>query len=150
MPPGQSKMVEHTCFTGGATDENWPVYRYAHILLMLAEALNETGQTAQAVPYLNQVRERAELTPLAGLSQAAFREAVYHEERVELAFEDYRWFNLLRTGRAITVMNQYGEEEKQRLSRLSTASYNVQEYKLLYPIPEREVQLNGFDQNLGW
>ena len=44
------------------------------------------------------------LTP--GLSQAAFRDAVFHEERVELAFEDKRWFQLLRTGRAIPVMTR--------------------------------------------
>lgn len=135
----------------GRTDENWPVYRYAHVLLMLAEALNEKGQTQEAYQYINPVRQRAELAPLpAGLSQDAFRDAVYHEERVELAFENHRWFNLLRTDRAMEVMNQHGEEEKQRLSRLSAASYNVQEYKLKYPIPQREVRLNQFEQNPGW
>ncbi|OZI09753.1 RagB/SusD family nutrient uptake outer membrane protein [Siphonobacter sp. BAB-5385] len=134
----------------GRTDDNWPVYRYSHVMLMLAEALNETGQTAAAYQYLNPVRQRAGLAPLAGLSQTAFREAVYHEQRVEVAFENHRWFDLLRTGRAQTVMNAHGVEEKKRLPRLSAAAFNVQDYMLLYPIPQREIRLNGFEQNPGW
>ena len=132
------------------TDENWPVYRYSYALLLLAEALNEAGQTGEAQPYLNVVRERAGLAPLAGLSQEAFREAVFREQRVEVAFEGHRWFQLLRTNRAVAVMTAHGQQEKQRLSRLSPASYNVQAFKLLYPIPLREVRLNGFEQNPGW
>lgn len=133
----------------GRANENWPVYRYAHVLLMLAEALNETG-SGDPYPYLNAVRERAGLDPVSGLSQDAFREAVAREQRVELAFENHRWFQLLRTGKAIEVMTQHGIEEKARLSRLSSASYTIEPYKLLFPIPEREVRLNGFDQNTGW
>jgi starch-binding outer membrane protein, SusD/RagB family len=132
------------------TDENWPVYRYSYALLLLAEALNEAGQTGEAHPYLNQVRERAGLAPLMGLSQEAFREAVFREQRVEVAFEGHRWFQLLRTGRAVEIMTAHGQQEKQRLSRLSPASYNVQPFKLLFPIPLREVRLNGFEQNPGW
>jgi SusD family. len=133
----------------GRADENWPVYRYAHVLLMLAEALNETG-AGDPYPYINAVRERAGLDPLAGLDQEAFREAVAHEQRVELAFENHRWYQLLRTGKAIEVMTQHGIEEKERLTRLSDAAYNIQTHKLLFPIPEREIRLNGFEQNPGW
>ncbi|HWL00105.1 MAG TPA: RagB/SusD family nutrient uptake outer membrane protein, partial [Parapedobacter sp.] len=93
---------------------------------------------------------RAGLGPLSGLSQAAFREAVAHEQRVELAFENHRWYQLLRTGKAVEVMNEHGIEEKERLNRLSSASYNIQAHKLLFPIPAREVRLNGFEQNPGW
>ena len=134
----------------GQTNENWPVYRYAGGVLMLDEALNETGQTSAAYHYLNEVRNRAGLPPVAGLSQEAFRDAVYHEERVELAFENQRWYDLLRTGRAVTVMNRHGVAIKQRIPRLSVAAYEVPPYKLLYPIPEREIRLNGFEQNPGW
>ncbi len=133
----------------GRADENWPVYRYAHVLLMLAEALNETGN-GDPYPYINAVRERAGLTPLSGLSQDAFREAVAHEQRVEVAFENHRWYQLLRTGKAVEVMTEHGTEEKARLSRLSSASYNIQPHKLLFPIPAREIRLNGFEQNPGW
>jgi hypothetical protein len=69
---------------------------------------------------------------------------------VEVAFEGHRWFQLLRTGRAVAVMTAHGQQEKQRMSRLSPASYNVQPFKLLFPIPLREVRLNGFEQNPGW
>lgn len=133
----------------GRSNENWPVYRYAQVLLMLAEAVNETGN-GDPLQYINPVRKRAGLDPLPALSQAAFRDTVFHEQRVELAFEDQRWYQLLRTGKAISVMTAHGIEEKKRLSRLSPASYNIQPFQLLYPIPEREVRLNKFDQNQGW
>ena len=130
-------------------NENWPVYRYSHVLLLLAEALNETGN-GDPYPLINAVRERAHLDPLSGLGKDAFREAVAHEQRVELAFENHRWFQLLRTGKAVDVMTEHGVEEKARLTRLSSASYNIQPHKLLFPIPAREVRLNGFEQNPGW
>jgi len=96
------------------TDQDWYVYRYADVLLMLAEALNEQGQTGAALPYLNKVRD-----------------TIAHERRVELAFENKRWFDLVRTDQAIPVM---------------TAN------KMIYAIPFRENQLNpvGLWQNLGY
>jgi hypothetical protein len=133
----------------GRANENWPVYRYAHVLLMLAEAINEAG-AGDPYQYINPVRERAGLLPLAGLGQPAFREAVQHEQRVELAFENHRWYQLLRTGKTIEVMDAHGKEEKARLTRLSAASYNIEAFKVLFPIPDREVRLNGFGQNTGW
>lgn len=134
----------------GETDDNWPVYRYSRVLLMLAEAHNEEGQTTEAYPYINEVRERVELDPVNGLSQSEFRDAVYHELRVELAFENHRWYDLLRTDRAIEVMTEHGEEEKALKSNLSDDAYDVQEHHLLYPIPEREVRLNDLEQNPDW
>lgn len=133
----------------GRANENWPVYRYSHVLLMLAEAMNEAG-TGDPYPHLNAVRERAGLASLSGLGQDALREAISREQRVELAFENHRWFQLLRTGQAVEVMTEHGIEEKARLNRLSDASYNIQPYKLLFPIPAREIRLNGFEQNPGW
>lgn len=133
----------------GRSHENWPVYRYSYALLMLAEALNESG-SGDPLIHLNAVRKRAGLDPLSGLSQTALRDAIAHEQRVEVAFENHRWFQLLRTDKAIDVMTTHGDEEKERLSRLSTASYNVEPFKLLFPIPQREVQVNGISQNEGW
>jgi len=133
----------------GRSNENWPVYRYGHVLLMLAEAQNEVGS---GDPYanLNLVRKRAGLDPLSGLSKDALRIAIAKEQRVEVAFEDHRWYQLLRTGKAIEVMTAHGTEEKKRLTRLSSASYNIQPFKLLFPIPQREIQVNGIEQNEGW
>jgi len=128
------------------------VYRYAQVLLWYAEALNEVGKTSQAYSYVNKVRKRAGLNGLTtGMSQSQFRTAVYHEERVESAFEDHRWFQLIRTGRAVNVMNANGTEQKTYQTWLSPASYDVQKYKLLYPLPIHDTQLNAnLKQNPGW
>src|SRR5690554_2309450 len=85
---------------------NWPIYRYSEVLLFLAEALNEQGKDGEAAQYLNQVRERAGLGP----AQGDLREAIFHERHVEFAFENKRWFDLVRTGRATEVMTEFGEK----------------------------------------
>lgn len=93
----------------GNTGNNWPIYRYSEVLLFLAEALAEQGKAAEAATYLNQVRARAGL----GASTAAnVRDAIYDERRVELAFENKRWFDLVRTGRAVAVITAYGNRVK--------------------------------------
>lgn len=85
---------------------NWPIYRYSEVLLFLAEALNEQGKDGSV--YLNMVRKRAGL----GDAQGDMREAIYQERRVELAFENKRWFDLVRTGRAVEVITAYGARIK--------------------------------------
>ena len=133
------------------TDDNWPVYRYADVLLMLAETLNEQGQGAAALPYLNQVRARAGVASSTVTEQASLRDTIAHERRVELAFENKRWFDLVRTGRAIAVMTAYGVRQRATLPYLLPQSYNVTENKLIYAIPSREVQVNpGLGQNPGY
>ena len=94
------------------TGNNWPVYRYAEVLLFLAEALNEQGKTGEAATYINQVRARAGLAATTATSQAAMRTALYQERRVELAFENKRWFDLVRTGRVVEVITAYGARVK--------------------------------------
>lgn len=145
------KKFYHPPFAqSGRTNDNWPVYRYSHVLLMMAEALNESGSTNEAHAYLNQVRQRAGLSDMAGLNQAQLRSALNHEKRVELAFENHRWFDLLRTGEALETMNAHGIEEKARLERLSPSAFNVQAHMLLFPIPEKEARLNNLPQNEGY
>ena len=136
----------------GVTSDNWPVYRYGEVLLLLAEALNELGNTSEAYGPINEVRQRAGLDDLAaGLSQSGFREAVYREQRVELAFENDRWFNLLRTGRAIEAMEEHARVHRGLQPHWQDPAYVIEEYKLLYPIPQRELTLNpDLDQNPGW
>jgi len=85
---------------------NWPVYRYSEVLLLLAEALTEQGQDGSL--YLNEVRHRAGLGDAVGDP----RNAIYQERRVELAFENKRWFDLVRTGRAVAVITAYGNRIK--------------------------------------
>ena len=133
------------------TDDDWPVYRYADVLLLLAETLNEQGQSGAALPYLNQVRARAGLAPSTVTDQSALRDTIAHERRVELAFENKRWFDLVRTGQALTVMSAYGVKQRATLPYLLPQSYNVTQNKLIYAIPSREVQVNpGLGQNPGY
>ena len=87
---------------------NVPVYRYSEVLLILAEALEEQGKSGEALPYLNQVRTRAGLGDPTG----DLGEAIFNERRVELAFENKRWFDLVRTGRAVDVITAYGNRIK--------------------------------------
>ena len=88
---------------------NWPVYRYAEVLLFMAEILNEQGKTSEALTYLNQVRTRAGLANSTASGQAGVREAIFKERRVELAFENKRWFDIQRTGRIEEIIKPYGE-----------------------------------------
>lgn len=88
------------------TGNNWPVYRYSEVLLFLAEALNEQGKGGEAKPYLDQVRVRAGLLPTTATD---LRQAIWQERRVELAFENKRWFDLVRTGRVQEVIGAYGQ-----------------------------------------
>ncbi|MES3035651.1 MAG: RagB/SusD family nutrient uptake outer membrane protein [Gemmatimonadota bacterium] len=146
------KKTYHAYSIVGRTNDNMMLYRYGETLLNYAETLNELGRTSEAYSFINQVRVRAGLPALtAGLSQADFREAVYREQRVELAFENKRWFQLVRTGRAVDVMRAHGIDLKSyALGRRPSIAYNVTAQMLLYPLPVREITINGFAQNPGY
>jgi len=142
----------------GQTNVNFPIIRYADVLLMIAECLNEQAFVAngEAFNLLNQVRTRAQLpaktsgnaTPALNVtSQAAFRDAIFQERKVELAFENHRWYDLVRSGNAVTVMNAHGVREKALSPSNPAASYQVTTNKLLLPIPQREVTLDNLPQN---
>lgn len=96
----------------GNTGNNWPVYRYAEVLLALAEAINEQGRPGEADDYLNMVRNRAGLGNTMASSQSDLREAIFKERRVELAFENKRWFDIVRTGRIQEIIVPHGEKIK--------------------------------------
>jgi starch-binding outer membrane protein, SusD/RagB family len=79
---------------------NWIVYRYADVLLMKAEALSQLGRYNEALDIINEIRERAGVTPLALPNSAvAYEDAILEERALELAFEGKRWFDLVRMGR---------------------------------------------------
>lgn len=132
------------------TDDNFPVYRYSEALLSLAESLNEQNKSALALPYLNTVRERAGLEDITTTDQAALRLLIEKERRIELAFENKRWFDLLRTGKAIEIMNANGVYLKDRFTTLLPQSYNVIQNRLVFAIPQREVLIGGLEQNPGY
>jgi hypothetical protein len=107
------------------TSSDFPVIRCADVLLMYAEALNETlyGNT-EAFKALNAVRTNAnvaEKTALTLSSQAAFRTAVYLERRLELALETDRWFDIVRTGQMGTVFP------------------GIPAFRSVYPVPQAEI-----------
>lgn len=88
---------------------NFPIYRYAEVLLFMAEVLNEQGKTAEAIPFLNEVRTRAGLSATTASGQAGVREAIFMERRVELAFENKRWFDIQRTDRIEEIIVPLGQ-----------------------------------------
>ena len=97
--------------SAGDDASNWKYIRYADVLLMLAEAMNENGKTEQAIPHLNRVRARAQVSeyPLT-MNQVDTRAAIEKERRLELCFEGHRWFDLLRTGKAYETCRSIGME----------------------------------------
>jgi hypothetical protein len=123
---------------------NFNVIRYADILLIAAEALNEVDPSDnQKYIWINKVRERArngiatDLPDLEGLSQDDFRSAVLEERRFELAFEGQRAWDLKRRGQFLTVMRAQGK--------------HVEDYMLLFPIPDNQIRLNpSLTQNPDW
>lgn len=151
VPYIKKYLNKHT--NPGNTNDNWPVYRYADALLLLAEAQNEQGNAA-ALTSLNRVRARAFGSGehnITTTDQAALRDIIAHERRVELAFENHRWHDLVRTGKAVEVMNAHGIKLKQQYSYLSPASYQVNASRLLFPVPQSERELNpALTQNPGY
>ena len=113
--------------TSRASDSNanWKLIRYADVLLMYAEALNENGKSTQSLENLNKVRTRAGLDPLINLTQSEIREKIYLERRLELYLEGSRWFDLVRTGRALSVMQYKG----------------MKSYMTIFPIPLSQIQV---------
>ena len=133
------------------TNDNWPVYRYADALLLLADAQNEQGKAGPALTNLNLVRARAGLPAATETNQTALRAIILHERRVELAFENHRWNDLVRTGNAIAVMTAYGNKAKIIYSNLPTDAFNIASYRLLFPIPQSERGINpDLTQNPGY
>lgn len=123
---------------------NIVVLRYADVLLMKAEALNELGHTTDAIEPLYLVRKRAGLVNKAdiqGLSQDAMRERIIKERRVELAFEGHRWFDLIRINNGEYALNFLH----------SIGKVNASRKHLLFPIPQKDIDTNpNLEQNPGY
>ena len=130
-------------FTSGIVNDggiNFTSLRYADVLLMYAEALNETGASNEAHVYLNLVRSRAGLEGLSSLSQQEFRLAMEQERRSEFFLEGHRWFDLVRTGRVQTVLNQHFQDRG--------LNFSVADHELIMPIPLREIDIDpNLEQN---
>lgn len=122
------------------TGSNFPVFRYPHVLLMLAECYVREGG-GDPVPLFNDVRERAGLDPLSSVTL----DDIVHERRVEFHCEADRWDVLVRTGRAKEVMQAHGEQQSGLPNIANDAHDNI---KLLFPIPSSVRDLDpSIEQN---
>jgi tetratricopeptide (TPR) repeat protein len=117
-------------FQAKESNQDFPLLRYADVLLMHAEALDGLGQTPEALDFLNEVRDRAELDDLTGLNTEQFKDALLNERRLEFAAEGHRWFDLVRAGKLETLVP---------LAK-PTVTPGARHY--LFPIPQRERDLN--------
>ena len=109
---------------------NIPLMRYANVLLMKAEVLNEQGQSAQAIPLINQVRNvHGDMPAMTGTSQEAVRAQIEHERMIEFPLENWRWYDLRRWGKTKEAMSSVGR------------SFDVAKNSF-YPIPLTELNAN--------
>lgn len=110
-----------------------PIFRYAEILLNAAEALNEAGRSTEALPYVNEVRDRVGMPPYTITNKEQLRERLQNERRIELCFEDHRWFDLRRW--KLHEQNVSGDAE-------AALPYYRQVYNLY------GVSITGYDESL--
>jgi hypothetical protein len=119
------------------------IIRYADVLLMAAEALNENNKPAEALIYLNMVRERARqgnsaiLPDITTTNTSELKEIIFNERRQELAMEGWRFWDLVRTGRAQQVLGPLGF---------------IQGKHELLPVPQSEIDISQgtLVQNPNW
>jgi hypothetical protein len=125
--------------TGLSDNPEWinkRVLRYADVVLMAAECMNELGSGATALPLVNSIRSRAGLAAIAYTDQAQLRAAIKQERRVEFGVEGERFFDLVRWNDAVTVLGPLGYTNKARF----------------YPIPQPAIDKSGgkLVQNPEW
>ena len=122
--PTQEEMWE-------SCDFNIPLMRYSNVLLMMAETLNEQGQTSEAIPYINEVRTvHGGMEGIAeNSSYDAVKAQIEHERILEFPLEGYRWFDMRRWG--VTA---------ERLQAAGRTGYD--DSKAFYPIPKWETDAN--------
>jgi hypothetical protein len=131
----RSDGIEVAKFPTTEGTEHIHVVRYGEVLLILAEALARQGgatQLIEAVDLLNELRDRAGLGPVLYGTQAQVLAAIEQERRLELAFEGDRWFDLVRSGRAMTELD------------------GLLDYQQLWPIPLSELDVANLTQNPGY
>ncbi|MFR9600895.1 MAG: RagB/SusD family nutrient uptake outer membrane protein [Rikenellaceae bacterium] len=139
-------------------DKDWPIIRYADVILLYAEALNELNGPSAAIPYINMTRARGGLDNLDAsdyTTKYSMRMALEDERQVEFAFENQRWFDLVRTDRACEVINQgFIDDLFYAESAEDGDDMNIQtvtENALLLPIPQEEIDANpNITQNAGY
>ncbi|MEJ7558564.1 MAG: RagB/SusD family nutrient uptake outer membrane protein [Pedobacter sp.] len=147
--PFIKKYIHGPFVAASNSNDNWPIYRYAEALLLLAEAQNELGKSPHAA--LNAVRTRAGLAAITETNSTVLRDIILHERRVELAFENKRYHDLQRTPKGLPIMQAYATQAKLKYTNLAPNAFDIQPFKFLFPIPLPEKNLNpGMIQNPGY
>jgi starch-binding outer membrane protein, SusD/RagB family len=124
---------------GWSSPNNFILLRLADVILLQAEAKNEQNDLDGARTDLNSIRTRVNLPATNASNKDEMRDAIMLERRLELAFEGHRWFDLKRSGKAVAAMNAIN------------SNYQVDENKLLWPIPQTEMDRNpNLVQNSGY
>ncbi len=131
----QSQLAESWNGDKGNTAKNLRILKYSDILLIRAEAAFQLGFTSEALGKINQIRTRAGLANLTSVTLPA----IYKERRLEMAMEHDRWFDIVRTGQASTVMTAVGK------------NFIIGTHEL-FPIPNTEIIKSGnrLSQNFGY
>lgn len=128
-------LTSGAVWSGGLQNVNINIMRYGEVLLILAEALNESGKPDEALVPLNKIRVRAGLEPITSASQSEMRALILHENGAEFCFEGHRFFDLKRAGKLQEV-----------LSPLGWVSGKME----VFPIPQTEIDLTSLVQNPGY
>lgn len=158
---GLMKMVDTSKYgAAGGADNDWIFMRYAEVLLNYAEAQNEaTGPDASVYDAINQVRIRSGQPALAGLSQTDLRERIRNERRVELSFEEHRFFDVRRWKQGLVYFKEPARKVQIIRNANGTFSYSYpkwedrdyKEFQNFLPIPQSEIDRNAkLTQNPGY
>jgi len=126
---------------GAKSDLNYTLYRLADVYLLYAEASNraEGGPNANAIAYVNAIRARAGLAPIAALPQAAFEQEVWLQRYYELCFENKMWFDMIRTRK---VHNDVTGAWDNFVGHKTVFNATFGEKQLLFPLPKQETDVN--------
>jgi len=129
--------------------------RLADIILLKAEAQNETGDIPGALASVNLVRKRAGLVNQTATTKEDLRAKILKERRLELAFEGHRFDDLVRLGIFVSTMNGLNDYKftcgDGKQSAPIKINYNATTEKILCPIPQRERDTNpNLTQNPGY
>ncbi|OLY94690.1 hypothetical protein BUE76_06340 [Cnuella takakiae] len=158
---GLLKMVDTSKYgAAGGADNDWIFIRYAEVLLNYAEAQNEAvGPDASVYDAINQVRARSGQPALFGLSQADLRERIRNERRVELSFEEHRFFDVRRWKLGSALFEEPIRKVSITRNPDGTFSYaypvwedrTFKDFQNLMPIPQSEIDRNAqLVQNPGY
>ncbi len=137
-------------------ENDWPVIRLGDVLLLYAELTAELAgtPTAESVKYLNMTRERAGIPPYAAAdfgSMTEFRTALREERRLELAFENKRWFDLKRWGIAVETVNDYLLDRESAFYGSYGYVTAIDEWQTMLPVPLSVIDINpDIAQNVGY